>query len=239
VNPPYLKSAETLHRRAEGSDGGGWERVDVDRYERLVETRNVLGRNDGERNGTEGREPDDEGKSNSARKQNPLVIQSNFEKRAAMNEIEELTPSMYAALEAIEAQGGPRLREQISWEKMGSGKWRCWVKTGVVEIGDAGARKAGAGGGKKTAETSDVVLDQAVEGSGKMGLEKVWDLKRRVELPVGVAEAEERIRKRLMEESGMESTKRGIECVDIDDDGGVVELREVSSSGHASKRVRI
>jgi hypothetical protein len=202
-------------------DGG--ESADVDRYEKVAEKRNDRGMKDGKKVG--------------------LVTQSNFETRAAMNEIEELTPSMYAALEAIEAQGGPKVREQISWEKMGSGKWRCWVKKGHAGMGDAGrldgAREAGAGGGKKSAETSHVVLDQAVEGSRVMGLEKVWDLKRRVELPAGVAEAEEGIRKRLMEESGMVSRKREIGCVDGDNYGDGAELRDVYSSGHASKRIRI
>jgi hypothetical protein len=90
------------------------------RWERMIDKSNTISGDYGERAGDEDRvrggdgDGDEKG-SNSASKADGLVI-----------ETEEATPLMYAALEAIEAQGGPSVRDRISWERVGAGKWRAW-----------------------------------------------------------------------------------------------------------------
>jgi hypothetical protein len=60
--------------------------------------------------------------------------------------------------------------------------------------------------------------DVGVEGGvgGRVtGMEKMWDLKRRIELRAGVAEAEERIRRRLTGKSDAESMERSINALTV------------------------
>jgi hypothetical protein len=138
--------------------------------------------------------PSDSGNSDKGKKQADVDVSA--------VPVGDMTASMYAAIESIAMQGGPAWRTQIGRHDSGPAQ--------NVE------KEA------ESADTSDERVQEWFKRVVEVPVRKVevWDVKRKVLMPVSVVRAAERIRLRLLGRLvARGSLKRTIDWVDGDDDG--------------------